>query len=62
MLLNDLINTYAEVNTMTRFDAHIAYNEGKIDKFDLLDAWLEYEGIIGYGYEFRMLFELLEEL
>lgn len=62
MLLNDLINIYAEVNTMQRFDAHIAYDEGAIDKFDLLDAWLENEGNIGYNYKFRRLFELLEEL
>lgn len=62
MLLNDLINIYAEVNTMQRFDAHIAYDEGLIDKFDLMDAWLENEGFFGYGYKFRDLFELLEEL
>ena len=62
MTLFELIDKYAEVNTMQRFDAHIAYSEGAIDKFDLLDAWLEYEGIIGYGYKFRSLFELLEKL
>jgi len=62
MTLYELIEIYAEVNIMTRFDAHIAYDEGAIDKFDLLDAWLENEGILGYSYKFRDLFELLEEL
>ena len=62
MLLDNLIDLYAEMNTMQKYDAQIAYNEGAIDKFDLLDAYLESEGIFGYGYVFRELFELLEQL
>lgn len=62
MSLDNLIELYAEVNTMQKYDAELAYNEGLIDKFDLMDAWLESEGILGYGYIFRELFELLEQL
>ena len=29
-------------------------------KFDVLDAWLEYTGIIGYDEEFRALFKAME--
>jgi hypothetical protein len=29
-------------------------------KFEVLDAWLEYTGIIGYGEDFRKLFEALK--
>ena len=62
MSLDDLIELYAEMNVMQKYDAQLAWDEGLIYKFDLLDAWLEYEGIIGYGYKFRELFELLEQL
>lgn len=62
MSLETLIETYAEMNTMQRYDVIIAWNEGEIDKYDLMEAWLEYEGIIGYGYIFRKLFELMELL
>lgn len=62
MSLESLIEKYADVNTMTYYDANLAYEEGLIDKFDLLDAYLEYEGILGYSYRFRTLFELLEQL
>lgn len=62
MELEELIQMYAEMNTMQLHDAQIAYDEGAIDKFDLMDAFLEYEGIFGYGYKFRELFELMEQL
>jgi hypothetical protein len=29
-------------------------------KFEVLDAWLEYTGIIGYGEDIRKLFEALK--
>ena len=30
------------------------------DKGDVLDAWLEWNGILGYGEEFRKLFEAMK--
>ena len=35
-------------------------NKVLYDKFDVLDAWLEYTGIIGYGEDFRELFDALK--
>lgn len=29
-------------------------------RFEVLDAWLEYTGIIGYGEDFRRLFEAMK--
>lgn len=29
-------------------------------KFEVLDAWLDYTGILGYGEDFRELFEALK--
>ena len=62
MDLVDLLERYVEVNTMQLHDAWIAWDEGAIDKFDLMDAYLESEGIFGYGYAFRNLIGLLDEL
>lgn len=62
MTLGDLLRAYAEYNTMQFWDVEVAYNEGEIDKFDLMDAWLEWNGFIGYGYKFRSLFKLMEDL
>lgn len=30
------------------------------DKGDVLDAWLEWNGILGYGEDFRKLFEAMK--
>ena len=30
------------------------------DKDDVLDAWLEWNGILGYGEDFRKLFEAMK--
>ena len=43
MDLVDLLERYAEVNTMQLHDAWIAWDEGAIDKFDLMEAYLESE-------------------
>lgn len=62
MSLESLIEKYADVNHITVSEAWERYETGLADKYDLLDAYLEWEGILGYSYRFRTLFELLEEL
>ena len=62
MTFVELLQRFADVNELTMFEAFQQWEKGLIDKFDLLDAWLEYEGIIGYRYKIESLFELLNEL
>ena len=35
-------------------------NKVLYDKNDVLDAWLEWNGILGYGEDFRKLFEAMK--
>lgn len=46
----DLLDTYAQLNNIDPAEAlHLWYRES-IDTTDLLKAYLEYEGIMGYEY------------
>lgn len=36
------------------------YSRVLCDKGDVLDAWLEWNGIIGYGQDFRDMFEAMK--
>lgn len=45
----ELIARYAEVNDMSIQEAAEQYVHGHITNNDLWEAWLEYEGIIGYA-------------
>ena len=35
-------------------------NKQLYDKHEVLDAWLEWNGILGYGEDFRKLFEAMK--
>ena len=46
--IKDLIETYADYNEMTVDEANELYEDGRISKYDLLEAYLHDEGIFGY--------------
>ena len=57
--LEDLLELYAEQNEMTIDEAFEAYERGRIYKLDLLNAFLEEEGIYGYSSALWSIFEAL---
>lgn len=48
MLRYDILRTYAEMNNMTIKEAMIWYQKGAITSYELFEAFLNYEGIMGY--------------
>lgn len=59
--LEDLIAKYAEYNEMTEEEAKELYEDGRIGKIDLLEAYLHDEGIFGYTDTLWGIFETLTE-
>ena len=57
--LEDLIKKYAEHNEMSEAQAKELYKDGRISKYDLLEAYLHDEGIYGYTSSIWSIFETL---
>lgn len=57
--LEDLIGVYAEYNEITVDETNELYNDGRISKYDLLEAYLHDEGIYGYTSSLWSIFEAL---
>lgn len=57
--LEDLLSIYADQNEITIDEAFKQYDHGKISKVDLLAAYLEEEGILGYTSSIWSIFEAL---
>lgn len=57
--LEDLLNIYADQNEMNIEEAFEQYDHGIITKCDLLEAYLEEEGIYGYTSSLWSIFEAL---
>ena len=59
--LEDLVAKYAEYNEMTEEEAKELYEDGRISKKDLLEAYLHDEGIFGYTDTLWDIFETFKE-
>lgn len=59
--LEDLIEKYAEYNEMTVEEAKELFEDGRISKIDLLEAYLHDEGIFGYTDTLWSIFQALSE-
>ena len=57
--LEDLLNNYAEYNEIPISQAFTMYDDGRISKKDLLEAYLFMEGIYGYTDTLWSIFETL---
>ena len=59
--LKELIERYATQYDLSVKEATQRYQEGRINKRDLLEAYLHDEGIYGYTYSLWNIFEALTE-
>ena len=57
--LEDLLSIYADQNEISIDEAFEQYDHGRISKVDLLQAYLEEEGILGYTVSLWSIFEAL---
>lgn len=57
--MEDLMNTYAEYNEIPIAMVFQMYDDGRISKKDLLEAYLLMEGIFGYTDILWSIFETL---
>ena len=48
MNIMDLCYAYGQLHHMHQIEVKTEYDAGLISKYELFDAFLEYEGIIGY--------------
>lgn len=58
--LEDLLSIYAEQNSISIDEAFEWYDQGRIPKVSLLEAYLEEEGIFGYTSALWSIFETLK--
>ena len=58
--IEDLIQVYAEYNEILISEARELYEDGRISKYDLLEAYLHEEGIYGYTSTIWSIFEALK--
>ena len=61
-VLQDLIERYATQYNLSVKEATKRYQEGSVNKRDLLEAYLHDEGIYGYTYSLWNIFEALKEI
>lgn len=48
MTIEDILAAYAEMTELDLEEVREMVVEGEIDRWQLFDKWLQYEGIIGY--------------
>ena len=58
--LEDLVAIYAEYNEISANETFVMYDDGRISKKDLLEAYLHTEGIFGYTDTLWSIFETLK--
>lgn len=61
MNIFDLCRAYSDLHDRNTLEVWEEYNLGTISKFELLDAFLQYEGIIGYTQKIITAFRIIYE-
>lgn len=62
MTIMDLCTAYGELNLMHPIEVKAQYDAGWITKYELFDAFLQYEGIRGYTDKIITAFRIAWEL
>lgn len=62
MDLIDLCRAYGDIHDMNTLEAWENYSAGNISPYELLDAYLQNEGIIGYTQQIITAFRIVYEL
>lgn len=62
MTIMDLCRAYGEINHLHPIEVKSQYDAGWITKYELFDAFLRYEGIIGYTDKIISAFRICWEM